>query len=126
MRGLKSALQHASHVHAWLMSLEAGYQPLMSSLAIRRCPLLNWTRQNRHTPNRNGRLHYLLPAPPKCPHSAGGSKHPVSLVRYESTTAVGTVGAPTTASQALPLLSRNRVNNRLTAAIGSKLGESVS
>ena len=91
--------------------LVAGYQPLMNSV-IRRCPLLNITKHNRHTPVTERSVALLAPHQPKCPHSAGGSQLPrFAARRYESTTGGSTVGRPPHRSQAPKVRNHSNVND---------------
>jgi hypothetical protein len=68
----RKTIQATSHADL----LELGYQPLMNSVAIRRCPLLYKNAYNRHTPVTERSVALHAPRLPKCPHSAVGSKHP--------------------------------------------------
>jgi len=84
--GRSSATPDVEVELASMNPLVAGYQPLMNSV-IRRCPLLNITKHNRHTPVTERSVALLAPHQPKCPHSAGGSQLPrFAARRYESTT----------------------------------------
>ena len=109
-RGRPSATLDVGVELALMKSSVAGYQPLMNSV-IRRCPLLNITKHNRHTPVTERSVALLAPHQPKCPHSAGGSQRPrFSARRYESTTGVSTVGPRSFGSQAAKL-ARGRIIN---------------
>ena len=93
-RGQSSATLDVEVELASVNPLGAGYQPLMNSV-IRRCPLLNITKHNRHTPVTERSVALLAPRQPKCPHSADGSQRPRFLRwRYESTTGTRTLCRP--------------------------------
>jgi len=104
-QGRSSAPQDVVVELASMILSVAGYQPLMNSV-IRRCPLLNETKYNRHTPVTERSVALLAPRQPKCPHSAGGSQLPRSARRYQSTTGVSTLCRRVLESQAAKLPDR--------------------
>src|SRR5919106_150450 len=66
------------------------HQPRISSLAIRRCPLLNVIAYNRHTPVTERSVALHAPRRPKCPRSAAGSKRPTRW--WPRTKVLGVIG----------------------------------
>jgi hypothetical protein len=84
------------------------HQPRISSLAIRRCPLLNGIGYNRHTPVTERSVALHAPRRPKCPRSAAGSKRPTRWwPRTKVLGVTGTLASPQRGSQPLEGASVN-------------------